>query len=171
MNPVELIAAKRDGREHSRAEIDAIIAAICTGEMADYQASAWLMAVYLRGMTPAETLNLTLAMRDSGETVHWPDYATIRLDKHSTGGVGDKTTLSVAPILAAAGIPILKMSGRGLGFSGGTIDKLESIPGFKTNLSIQDAMKQVEEIGIAIIGQSPTMVPADKILYSLRDVT
>ena len=172
MNIGDILAKKRDGRELTHEEIYFFIQGITHGTIPDYQASAWLMAVYLRGMTVGETLALTLAMRDSGERV--PPYGSKphpSLDKHSTGGVGDKTTLVVVPILAAAGIPMLKMSGRGLGFSGGTVDKLDSIPGFQSDRPIEAALAQVRQIGAALISQSATLVPADKILYSLRDVT
>jgi pyrimidine-nucleoside phosphorylase len=145
---------------------------VTDGTIPDYQAAAWLMAVFLRGMSRRETHDLVLAMRDSGGRVDLSDLAAHpTLDKHSTGGVGDKTTLVVVPILAAAGIPILKMSGRGLGYSGGTVDKLESIPGFRTELTIDAAKAQVRAIGAALIGQSADLAPADKILYGLRDVT
>ena len=172
MNVTEFITRKRDGGEHSGAEIAAWVGGIVSGAIPDYQASAWLMAVFLRGMTARETLSLTLAMRDSGQVVDLADLPNgPALDKHSTGGVGDKTTLVVVPILAAAGIPILKMSGRGLGYSGGTVDKLESIPGFRAGLSIDEAKRQVTEVGAALIAQSAELAPADKILYALRDVT
>ena len=172
MNIVDFIAAKRDGAEHSDAQISEFIGGVTSGTIADYQISAWLMAVFLRGMTARETLSLTLAMRDSGQVIDLSDLPNgPALDKHSTGGVGDKTTLVVVPILAAAGISLLKMSGRGLGYSGGTVDKLESIPGFRTDLSVDAAKKQVAEIGAALIAQSAELAPADKILYALRDVT
>src|SRR5258707_144280 len=125
--------------------------------MPDYQISAWLMAAFLNGLSDEETLELTLAMRDSGERVDWDGVTGFKLDKHSSGGVGDKTSLVVVPLLAAAGVPMLKMSGRGLGYSGGTIDKLEAIPGFKTNLSTQEAVAQVRQIGAAMVGQSPQL--------------
>jgi pyrimidine-nucleoside phosphorylase len=171
MNNYDLIAKKRDGREHSSEEIGFLIRSIVSGQMPDYQTTAWLMAAYLKGLTSAETIALTLAMRDSGEKMDLQDISGYKLDKHSTGGVGDKTTLVLVPLLASAGIPILKMSGRGLGHTGGTVDKLESIPGFQTNLDIEQAKKQTAEIGAALVGQSPKLVPADKILYGLRDVT
>ncbi|HXG24322.1 MAG TPA: thymidine phosphorylase [Chthonomonadales bacterium] len=171
MRPYDWIAKKRDGVEHTCEEIACLVRAVVDGAMPDYQVAAWLMAVYLRGLTKAETLALTLAMRDSGETIRLEDVPDIKLDKHSTGGVGDKTSLVVVPLLAAAGVPILKMSGRGLGFSGGTIDKLEAIPGLRTDLSIEAARAQVKRIGAALIGQTPALVPADKKLYALRDVT
>ena len=173
MIATEIIAKKRDGGALTAEEIRFFVAGRDDGSVPDYQISAWLMAVFLRGMSAQETLDLTLAMRDSGRA-HRP-FRLCRsgptLDKHSTGGVGDKTTLVVVPILAAAGVPMLKMSGRGLGFSGGTVDKLESIPGFRTDLTIEEAKAQVRQIGAALIGQSQTLAPADKVLYALRDVT
>jgi len=172
VNAVEIISKKRDGGELSADEIRFIISGVTNGAVPDYQAAAWLMTVFLRGMSRRETLDLTIAMRDSGATVDLSDLANgPALDKHSTGGVGDKTSLVVVPILAAAGVPILKMSGRGLGFSGGTIDKLEAIPGFRTNLSVNAARDIVVGVGAVMIAQSSQLAPADKILYSLRDVT
>ena len=171
LNVMDIIAEKRDGAELSSEEIKFFVRGITNGSIPDYQASAWLMAVYIRGMTQRETLDLTLAMRDSGAVIDLSDLPGVPLDKHSTGGVGDKTTLVVVPLLAAAGIPILKMSGRGLGFSGGTIDKLGSIPGFRTDLSIAQAKAQARNIGAALIAQSLELAPADKILYDLRNLT
>lgn len=172
MRVVDFIAAKRDGIQHTEEQIRAFITGVAKGEVPDYQTSAWLMAVFLKGMTFPETLALTRAMRDSGERIVLPSLSTTpSLDKHSTGGVGDKTSLVVVPLLAAAGIPILKMSGRGLGFSGGTIDKLESIPGLRVALSVHEAEDQVRRIGIAILSQSAELAPADGKLYALRDVT
>ena len=171
LNALDIIAEKRDGAELSSEEIKFFVRSITNGSIPDYQASAWLMAVYIRGMTQRETLDLTLAMRDSGAVIDLSDLPGVPLDKHSTGGVGDKTTLVVVPLLAAAGIPILKMSGRGLGFSGGTIDKLGSIPGFRTDLSIAQAKAQARNIGAALIAQSLELAPADKILYDLRNLT
>lgn len=172
MNVIEIIEKKRDGIALSAAEIAFFVQGITEGSIADYQASAWLMAVFLRGMTEEETLALTLAMRDSGQKIDLSDLALgPTLDKHSTGGVGDKTTLVVVPILAAGGVPMLKMSGRALGFSGGTIDKLESIPGFRVDLGLSEAKAQVKRIGAALIAQSQELCPADKILYALRDAT
>ncbi|HLJ53972.1 MAG TPA: thymidine phosphorylase [Chthonomonadaceae bacterium] len=168
----EILARKRDGGELSAEEIAFFVRGIVDGSIADYQAAAWLMAIFIRGMSRRETRDLTLAMRDSGERIDLSDLdARPALDKHSTGGVGDKTTLVVVPILAAVGVPMLKMSGRGLGFSGGTVDKLESIPGFRTELSVAEAKDQVRRIGAALIGQSANLAPADKMLYGLRDVT
>lgn len=171
----EIIAKKRDGGDLSAEEIRFLIKGVTTGVLPDYQASAWLMAVFLRGMTERETLDLTLAMRDSGQIIDLADTVDPALgptlDKHSTGGVGDKTTLVVVAILAAAGVPMLKMSGRGLGYSGGTVDKLEAIPGLRTDLDIDAAKAQVKRVGAALIGQTNTLAPADKTLYALRDVT
>lgn len=172
MNPAQVIAHKRDGCALTEAEIRAFVAGVCDGSVPDYQAAALLMAITLRGMDARETLDLTLAMRDSGRLV---DLSGLRggptLDKHSTGGVGDTTTLIVVPILAACGVPVLKMSGRGLGFSGGTADKLDAIPGLRTALSVDEAREQTARIGAALISQSDELVPADRILYALRDVT
>lgn len=171
MSPSELIARKRDGQPHTREEIEFLIQGIASGAVPDYQAAAWLMAVCIRGMTPDETAWLTEAMAASGEMLdlqaRWPNV----VDKHSTGGVGDKTTLVLMPALAACGCRVAKMSGRGLGFSGGTIDKLESIPGLRTDLSRGEFLDQVERIGIAIASQSADLAPADGTLYALRDVT
>src|SRR5580658_8980195 len=148
MNAVDIIAKKRDGEELSTEEIRFFVNGVTREIVPDYQAAAWLMAVFLRGMSRRETLDLTMAMRDSGGRVDLSDLENgPALDKHSTGGVGDKTSLVVVPILAAAGVPILKMSGRGLGFSGGTIDKLESIPGFRTDLTIDKAKEIVQRVG------------------------
>jgi pyrimidine-nucleoside phosphorylase len=171
MRPYDLIAKKRDGGEHTEPEIRDLVRAVTDGNMPDYQVAAWLMAAFLQGLTTAETLALTLAMRDSGQRVDWGGVPGVKLDKHSSGGVGDKITPVVVPLLAAAGVPMLKMSGRGLGFSGGTVDKLEAIPGFRTDLSPEEARDQVQRIGAALVGQSPALVPADKKLYALRDVT
>lgn len=171
MRAVEIIEKKRDGHELSTAEIDAFIAGYVSGEVADYQASAWAMAVLLRGMSPRETVDLTMAMVRSGETLDLSAVAPRVVDKHSTGGVGDKTTLVVAPIVAAGGLPVVKMSGRGLGFSGGTLDKLESIPGLQVELSPERFIQTVRQHGIAVVGQTANLVPADGKLYALRDVT
>ncbi|NLX36358.1 MAG: thymidine phosphorylase [Chloroflexi bacterium] len=171
MRAVEVIEKKRDGHELSTAEIDAFIDGYVSGKVADYQAAAWAMAVLLRGMTLRETVDLTMAMVRSGETLDLSSVAPRVVDKHSTGGVGDKTTLVVAPIVAAAGLPVVKMSGRGLGFSGGTLDKLESIPGLRVELSSADFLATVRLHGIAVVGQTANLVPADGKLYALRDVT
>ena len=171
MNAVDIISKKRDGKELSASEIEFFIKAYLNGDIPDYQASALLMAIYFRHMSEKETFDLTRVMLHSGDIVDLSDIHGTKVDKHSTGGVGDKVTLIVAPIAASCGVPIAKMSGRGLGFTGGTIDKLESIPGFKTTLEPADFHKQVNEIGIAVIGQSGHIAPADKKLYALRDVT
>ena len=171
MNAVDIISKKRDGKELSTSEIEFFIKAYLNGDIPDYQASALLMAIYFRHMSEKETFDLTRVMLHSGDIVDLSDIHGTKVDKHSTGGVGDKVTLIVAPIAASCGVPIAKMSGRGLGFTGGTIDKLESIPGFKTTLEPADFHKQVNEIGIAVIGQSGHIAPADKKLYALRDVT
>ncbi len=167
----DFLSAKRAGQEHSEEEICTFISMMMKGDIPDYQISAWLMAVCINGMTFNEVVHLTLAMRDSGRTLNLDSIPGIKLDKHSTGGVGDKTTLIIIPILAAAGVPILKMSGRGLGFTGGTTDKLGSIPGFRTALSIQEAVRQVLKWGAAMVSQVTELAPADKRLYALRDVT
>jgi len=166
---VDLITDKRDGGEHSREEIDFLIGGYVAGDVVDYQISAWLMAVMFRGLTERETLYLTQAMVASGIVLDWSDVPGPFVDKHSTGGVGDKTSLAVVPILAANGIHVAKLSGRGLGNTGGTLDKLDSIPGFSSALSIQDLKRQVAEIGACICGQTADLVPADKKLYALRD--
>ena len=171
MNAVDIISKKRDGKELSASEIEFFIKAYLNGDIPDYQASALLMAIYFIHMSEKETFDLTRVMLHSGDIVDLSDIHGTKVDKHSTGGVGDKVTLIVAPIAASCGVPIAKMSGRGLGFTGGTIDKLESIPGFKTTLEPADFHKQVNEIGIAVIGQSGHIAPADKKLYALRDVT
>ena len=171
MNAVDIISKKRDGKELSASEIEFFIKAYLNGDIPDYQASALLMAIYFRHMSEQATFDLTRVMLHSGDIVDLSDIHGTKVDKHSTGGVGDKVTLIVAPIAASCGVPIAKMSGRGLGFTGGTIDKLESIPGFKTTLEPADFHKQVNEIGIAVIGQSGHIAPADKKLYALRDVT
>ncbi len=167
----EIIMKKRDGGVLTKEEIQFFIDGIVSGSIADYQASALLMAIYIRGMNEEETSNLTMSMRDSGDVIDLSPIKGIKVDKHSTGGVGDKTTFIIAPIVAACKVPVAKMSGRGLGFTGGTVDKMESIPGFRTSLEKEEFINQVNEIGISVIGQTGHIAPADKILYALRDVT
>lgn len=171
MRAVDIIIKKREGEELTRAEIDFFIDGFTRGEIPDYQASAWAMAVLLRGMTERETTDLTMAMAHSGETLDLTGVVPIAVDKHSTGGVGDKTTLVVEPVVAACGLPVGKMSGRGLGFSGGTLDKMESIPGYRTNLSREEFIEQLRTEGLVLTGQSGDLAPADGKLYALRDVT
>lgn len=171
MNPVWLIEKKRDGGELSAAEISWLVAAYAGDGVPDYQLSAFAMAVYFQGMTDAETWALTEAMRSSGRVLEWPSGHPPIVGKHSTGGIGDKTSMVLAPLLACDGLWVPKISGRGLGITGGTLDKLESIPGFRTGLSLEETRRQVEAIGLAMIGQSPEICPADKKLYALRDVT
>jgi pyrimidine-nucleoside phosphorylase len=172
IRPAELIEQKRNGGEHSAEELAELILAYARDEVPDYQMAAWCMAVYFRGLTGAETYALTDAMIRSGETIALAAALGRRVvDKHSTGGVGDKTSIAVGPIVAACGVPFGKMSGRGLGHTGGTLDKLESIPGFRVELTTEEFVEQVREVGMAIVGQSAGLVPADKKLYALRDVT
>ena len=171
MRMVDLIEKKRDGAALSDAEIRFIISGFTDGSIPDYQMAAFAMAVFFRGMNDHETAVLTDAMMHSGDTIDLSRFGDKSVDKHSTGGVGDKTTLIVAPIVATLGGKMAKMSGRGLGHTGGTVDKLESIPGFHTTLSADDFMHQVEQVGVAVIGQSGNLTPADKKLYALRDVT
>ena len=171
MRPYDVIKKKRDGLPLTDTEIRAFISGYVAGEIKDYQAAAFCMAVYFRGMTPEETASLTMAIRDSGDTLHFEGIHGLRVDKHSTGGVGDKTSLAVAPIVAALGVKVAKMSGRGLGHTGGTVDKLEAITGFRTDLTTAEFEAIVNEVGIAIVGQSADLAPADKLLYALRDVT
>ncbi|HEY3310193.1 MAG TPA: thymidine phosphorylase [Anaerolineales bacterium] len=171
MRSIDIIIKKRDRHELRQDEIDFFIQGYTRGEIADYQASAWAMAVLLNGMTPRETTDLTLSMAHSGQILNLSDIVDVVVDKHSTGGVGDKTTLAVLPIVAACGLPCGKMSGRGLGFSGGTLDKLESIPGYRVDLSTEEFRKQLKEIGIVLTGQSLDLAPADGKFYALRDVT
>ena len=168
----ELIQRKRDGKELDGAELTELILAYARGEVPDYQLAAFCMAVYFQGLTSAETFALTDAMVRSGETIALGAALGRKVvDKHSTGGVGDKTTLAVGPIVAACGVPFGKMSGRGLGHTGGTLDKLEAIPGFRVELTTDEFVAQVRDVGLAIVGQTAELVPADKLLYGLRDVT
>ena len=171
MRMYDIIKKKRDGGELTTEEINFFVGGVTDGSIPDYQISALCMAIYFKGMSTRETCDLTFAVRDSGEKLDFSSIDGIRVDKHSTGGVGDKTSLVVAPIVAALGVKVAKMSGRGLGHTGGTIDKLEAIEGFQTTLSDADFMKQVNDIGFAIVGQSKQFAPADKKLYALRDVT
>ena len=171
MRGVDIIIKKRDKGELTLAEIEYFIKSFISGEVTDYQASALLMAIVLNGMTPRETTDLTLAMANSGHMLDLSDVVDLAVDKHSSGGVGDKTSLSVLPIVAACGLPVGKMSGRGLGFSGGTLDKLESIPGYRVDLTTEEFKHQLKEKGIVLTGQSLDLAPADGKLYALRDVT
>jgi pyrimidine-nucleoside phosphorylase len=171
MRAVDIIIKKRDKGELTLAEIEYFIKSFISGEVTDYQASALLMAIVLNGMSPRETTDLTLAMANSGHMLDLSDVVDLAVDKHSSGGVGDKTSLAVLPIAAACGLPVGKMSGRGLGFSGGTLDKLESIPGYRVDLTTEEFKHQLKEKGIVLTGQSLDLAPADGKLYALRDVT
>ena len=171
MQAVDIIVKKRDKGELTRDEIDWFVTGYTSGEIPDYQAAAWAMAVLLNGMTRQETIDLTLSMAGSGETLDLHDTVPVVVDKHSTGGVGDKTTIVVAPLVAACGLPVGKMSGRGLSFSGGTIDKLEAIPGFDAALSVEQFKAQLLKVGVVVAGQTRQLAPADGKLYALRDVT
>jgi pyrimidine-nucleoside phosphorylase len=171
MRAVDIIIKKRERQVLSQEEINFFIKSYSSGEIPDYQASAWAMAVLLNGMTDQETTDLAMAMAESGDILDLSDIAPIVVDKHSTGGVGDKTTLVVAPVVAACGLYVGKMSGRGLGFSGGTLDKLESIPGYRVNLNVDEFKRQLKKIGIVLTGQTADLAPADGKLYALRDVT
>ena len=171
MWPIDCIEHKRDGKVLTKEEIHRFIDDYTAGRIADYQAAAWLMAVYLRGMTAEETTELTMAMARSGDIVDLSSIPGVKVDKHRTGGIADTTTLIVAPLVAAAGVPVAKMSGRGLGFTGGTADKLEAIPGFRIELPEDQFLQQVRRMGLALITQSGDIAPADKLLYALRDAT
>jgi pyrimidine-nucleoside phosphorylase len=171
MRAVDIIISKRDGLELSTQEIQFFVEGYTRGEIPDYQAAAWAMAVLLKGMNARETADLTLAMANSGEILDLSGVVPIAVDKHSTGGVGDKTTLVVEPAVAACGLPVGKMSGRGLGFSGGTLDKIESIPGYRVDLTKEEFLDQLGRVGIVLTGQSGDLAPADGKLYALRDVT
>lgn len=169
MNILQIIAKKRDKNELSKEEINFFIKEYTQGNITDYQAAALVMAIYINGMNDEETKNLTLAMAHSGEMLDLSMIGKNVVDKHSTGGVGDKVSLILLPIIASLGIPVAKMSGRGLGFTGGTIDKLESIPGYNTSVKIDDFIDNVKNIGISLIGQTMNLAPADKKIYALRD--
>ncbi len=169
MNVLNIIAKKRDKKELSKEELEFFVQGYTKGEITDYQAAALVMAIYLNGMTNNEITNLTIAMAYSGEVLDLSKLGENVVDKHSTGGIGDKVTLILMPIIAALGVPVAKMSGRGLGFTGGTIDKLESIPGYNTQISVDEFIENVEKIGISLIGQTLNLAPADKKLYALRD--
>ena len=171
MNFLSLLEAKRDGKAFAREPIQRIIQEYTAGKIPDYQMAALLMAIFFRGLDTGETRDWTMAMRDSGQVLRFPEDSRPLVDKHSTGGVGDKVSLPLAPLLAALGFRVPMISGRGLGITGGTLDKLESIPGFTTTLSAQGVIKQVQTIGCVICGQTDEMAPADKRLYALRDVT
>ncbi|MBR5769468.1 MAG: thymidine phosphorylase, partial [Clostridia bacterium] len=171
MRMYDVIYKKRKGGELTEEEIRSFISGYVAGEIPDYQASALLMAICFNGMNEAETAILTDAVANSGDTVDLSRFGTLTADKHSTGGVGDKTSLIVAPLAASLGAVVTKMSGRGLGHTGGTVDKLESIPGYRTALSAEEFIAQAERVGIVVVGQSGNMTPADKKLYALRDVT
>ena len=172
LRPAELIEQKRNGGEHDPAELAELILAYARDEVPDYQMAAWCMAVYFRGLSASETQTLTDAMIRSGETLDLASALGRKVvDKHSTGGVGDKTSIAVGPIVAACGVPLGKMSGRGLGHTGGTLDKLESIPGYRVELTTDEFLTQLRDVGMAIVGQTADLVPADKKLYALRDVT
>ncbi len=169
MNILEIIAKKRDKKELTKEEISFFVQEYTRGNIQDYQAAALIMAIYINGMSDRETTDLTLEMAYSGDVLDLSRFGTNVVDKHSTGGVGDKVSIILLPIIASIGIPVAKMSGRGLGFTGGTVDKMESIPGYRTNIGIEEFISNVEKIGISMIGQTMNLAPADKKIYALRD--
>lgn len=169
MNILDIIAKKRDSKELSKQEIEYFVKEYTVGNITDYQAAALIMAIYIKGMNDREITDLTLAMAHSGEVLDLSCFGENVVDKHSTGGVGDKVSIILLPIIASLGVPVAKMSGRGLGFTGGTVDKMESIPGYKTNISIKDFIEDVKKVGISMIGQTMNLAPADKKIYALRD--
>ena len=169
MNILDIIEKKRDKKELSKEEIEYFIKGYTNNDIADYQAAALVMAIFLNGMTKRETTELTLAMAHSGEILDLSKLNEIIVDKHSTGGVGDKVSLILLPLVASLGVPVAKMSGRGLGFTGGTVDKLESIPGYRTDIDMNTFVENVEKIGISMISQTLNLAPADKKIYALRD--
>ena len=169
LNILEIIEKKRDKKELSKEEINFFIEEYTKGNIADYQAAALIMAIYLNGMTERETSDMTISMAESGEILDLSDLAENIVDKHSTGGVGDKVSLILLPLVASLGVPVAKMSGRGLGFTGGTVDKLESIPGYRTEIDIDEFKEKVKKIGISMISQTSNLAPADKKIYALRD--
>ncbi|KAF2956050.1 thymidine phosphorylase [Marinitoga sp. 38H-ov] len=171
MRPVDIIHKKRNGGINTKEEIEYMVNGYVNGDIPDYQISAWLMSIFFNGMTKEERYYLTMTMRDSGDIIDLSGISGVKIDKHSTGGVGDKTTLAVGPLVASAGLKVSKLSGRGLGHTGGTIDKLESIPGFKTAISKEEFFRIANEIGMVVAGQTGNIAPADKKLYALRDVT
>ena len=169
MNILEIIEKKREKQELTKEEIEYFVKGYVDGEVADYQAAALVMAIFLNGMTKQETTNLTIAMAHSGEILDFSKLNKTIVDKHSTGGVGDKVSICLLPLVASLGVPVAKMSGRGLGFTGGTVDKMQSIPGYKTDIDINNFIKNVENVGISMISQTMNLAPADKKLYALRD--
>ena len=169
MNILDIISKKRDAEELNKEEIDYFVQGYTKGEVKDYQAAALIMAIYINGMNDREITDLTLAMAHSGDVLDLSRFGTTVVDKHSTGGVGDKVSIILLPIISSMGVPVAKMSGRGLGFTGGTVDKMESIPGYRTNIEIDEFIKNVENIGISMIGQTMNLAPADKKIYALRD--
>ncbi|HHY16166.1 MAG TPA: thymidine phosphorylase, partial [Firmicutes bacterium] len=171
MQAVDLIRKKRDGKRLNRSELEFLLQGYVRGEIPDYQMAAWNMAVFFRGMDAQEITDLTLLMAASGDTVDLSGIRGVKVDKHSTGGVADTTSLLVIPLVASCGIPVAKMSGRGLGHTGGTVDKLESIPGYQVEIEPQRFVEQVNTIGVSLVGQTGELAPADKLLYALRDVT